>query len=137
MWTSRRRRGRPHFDRWEGGVHSFIQTISIAPLQVHFYSEALPTQHGYCAGVSRRSATGNCELRTCPRSIRGGWSGSRTHDPPVESYRLNQCAATSHNGYCKCYCMISNGKALNILYHIYSTMILQSIIYRTKHSSTR
>src|SRR6218665_1081014 len=35
---------------------SFIQTISIAPLQVHFYSEALPTRHGYCAGVSRRSA---------------------------------------------------------------------------------
>src|SRR6218665_3041461 len=38
-------------------THSFIQTIYIAPLQVHFYSEALPTQHGYCAGVSRRSAT--------------------------------------------------------------------------------
>jgi len=33
----------------------FIQTISIAPLQVRFYSEALPTQHGYCAGVSRQS----------------------------------------------------------------------------------
>src|SRR6218665_2296951 len=32
---------------------SFIQTISIASLQVHYYSEALPTQHGYCAGVSR------------------------------------------------------------------------------------
>src|SRR6218665_129992 len=31
---------------------SFIQTISIASLQVHFYSEVLPTQHGYCAGVS-------------------------------------------------------------------------------------
>src|SRR6218665_2789119 len=45
-------------------IHSFIQTISIAPLQVNFYSESLPTQHGYCAGVSRRSATGNCELRT-------------------------------------------------------------------------
>jgi len=28
-----------------------IQTISIAPLRVHFYSKALPTQHGYCAGV--------------------------------------------------------------------------------------
>src|SRR6218665_3073058 len=42
-------------------IHSYIQTISIAPLQVHFYSEALPTQHGYCAGVSRRSATGKCE----------------------------------------------------------------------------
>ena len=37
-------------------ILSFIQTISIAPLQVHYYSEALPTQHGYCAGVSRRSA---------------------------------------------------------------------------------
>src|SRR6218665_3389199 len=41
--------------------------------------------------------TGNCELRTCPRSLRGGYSESRTHDPPVESYRLNQCATTSHN----------------------------------------
>src|SRR6218665_964082 len=48
-------------------IHSFIQTISIAPLQVHFYSDALPTQHGYCAGGSRRSATSKvCELRTCP-----------------------------------------------------------------------
>ena len=56
-------------------MSSFIRTISIAPLQVHFYSEALPTQHGYCAGVSHRSATGNCELRTYPRSlhIRGGY----------------------------------------------------------------
>src|SRR6218665_951508 len=46
-------------------IHSFIQTISIAPLQVHYYSEVLPTQHGYCAGVPRRSATGNRKLRTC------------------------------------------------------------------------
>ena len=45
-----------------------IQAISIAPLQVRYYSEALPTQHGYCDGVSRRSAAGNCELRICPRS---------------------------------------------------------------------
>ena len=58
--------------RWSNLVHSFIQAISIAPLQVHFYSEALPTQHGYCAGVSRQSATGNCELRTCPWSLYGG-----------------------------------------------------------------
>jgi len=46
--------------------------ISIAPLQVLYYSEALQTQNGYCVGVSRRSATGNCEWRTCPRSLRGG-----------------------------------------------------------------
>ena len=49
----------------------FIQAISIAPLQVHYYSAALPTQHGYCVGASRRSAAGNCEWRTCPRSLRG------------------------------------------------------------------
>jgi len=30
------------------------------------------TQHGYCVRVSRRSATGHCEWRTCPRSLRGG-----------------------------------------------------------------
>src|SRR6218665_3574242 len=35
--------------------------------------------------------------RTCPRSLRDGQSGSRTHDPPVESNRLNQGANTSHN----------------------------------------
>ena len=39
----------------------FIQTISIVHLQVQYYSEALPTHHGYCVGVSRRNATGNCE----------------------------------------------------------------------------
>src|SRR6218665_2334123 len=44
-------------------------TIYIAPLQVRYYSEALLTQHGYCAGVSRQSATGNCELRTFPRFL--------------------------------------------------------------------
>jgi len=49
----------------------FIQAISIAPLKVHYYSEVLPTQHGYCVRVSRRSATGNCNWRTCPRSLRG------------------------------------------------------------------
>src|SRR6218665_3199322 len=43
-----------------------------------------------------RCDKGNCELRTCPRSLRDGYSGSRTHDPPVESYRLNQCAITYH-----------------------------------------
>ena len=29
----------------------FIQAISIAPVHVNIYSEALPTQHGYCAGI--------------------------------------------------------------------------------------
>jgi len=43
-------------------IHSFIQAISIAPLRVRNYPEAFSTHHGYCAGVSSRSATGNCEL---------------------------------------------------------------------------
>src|SRR6218665_3860228 len=66
--------------------------ISIAPLQVPYHSEMLPTNHGYCAGVSRQRATGNCELRTGPRSLGGGQSGIRTPDPPVEKLRLCQCA---------------------------------------------
>src|SRR6218665_1733059 len=36
-----------------GLIHSFILAISIAPLQVLYYSRL---QHGYCIGVSRRSA---------------------------------------------------------------------------------
>jgi len=42
-------------------IQSFSQAISVAHFQVHYYSEALPTQHGYCAEISHRSATGNCE----------------------------------------------------------------------------
>jgi len=33
--------------------YKFIQAIFVAALQVHYYSEALTTQHGYCVGVSR------------------------------------------------------------------------------------
>jgi len=38
-------------------THSLIQTSSIAPLQVHYYSEALPTQHGYCVGEFHAEAS--------------------------------------------------------------------------------
>jgi len=54
-------------------IHSgYFYSATVLPLQVLYYSEAFPTQHGYCARISRRSATGNCEWRTCPRSLRGG-----------------------------------------------------------------
>ena len=43
-------------------------------------------QHGYCIGVSRRSASGNCELRTYPRSLSGGQSGIRTRDPRQKGF---------------------------------------------------
>src|SRR6218665_795798 len=34
------------------------------------------------------NAAGNCELRTCPRSLRGGYSGIRTCDLPDERHRI-------------------------------------------------
>ena len=80
-------------------IHSFIQTISILSLQVLYYSEALPTQHGYCIGISRRSATGKYEWKTCPRSPCSGLSGSRTHDPSDERCWLYQSATMPHCPY--------------------------------------
>ena len=38
-------------------IHSFIHVTSIAPLQVHYYSEALPTQHGYCVEAPQATAS--------------------------------------------------------------------------------
>src|SRR6218665_4019595 len=41
-------------------IHSFIPAISIAPLQVLYYTQRRSRlQHGYCIGVSRRSAQAN------------------------------------------------------------------------------
>src|SRR6218665_270951 len=37
-------------------LHSFIQAMPLAPLQVRYYLEALPTQHGYCTGVTLYAA---------------------------------------------------------------------------------
>ena len=61
-------------------VYSFIRDISIAPLQVHYYSEALPTKALIL--LTHWSDTGNCEGSTCPRSLHGSWSEIRTYDPP-------------------------------------------------------
>src|SRR6218665_1960482 len=76
-------------------VHSFIPAISIAPLQVLSTQRRSRLQHGYCIGVSRRSAQA-----TAGKGLAQGPSmaleRSRTHDPTVESYRLNQDATLSH-----------------------------------------
>ena len=50
-------------------IHSFNQVISIAPLQSATSQKR--SRHSIRA-VSRRSATDNSELRTCPRSIAWG-----------------------------------------------------------------
>jgi len=54
-------------------THSFIHSFYFySTSSVYYYSEMLLIQHGYCVGFTRWSATGNCEWRTCPRSLRGG-----------------------------------------------------------------
>ena|SRR6218665_3179585 len=78
-------------------VHSFIPAISIAPLQVLYYSEALPTtglQHGYCIGVSRRSA----QAAVGKGLTQGPYVAERAGVEPT-TLRLkviNQGATTSH-----------------------------------------
>ena len=77
-------------------IHSFIH--SFWPfLQRPFTSSTTQRrsrlQHGHCIGVSRRRAQATVGKGL---SLHGGQSGSRTHDPPVESYRLNQGATMSH-----------------------------------------
>src|SRR6218665_1899785 len=52
-------------------IHSFLPDISVAPLQVHYYSllrGAPDYSIDTVAELTRRSATGNCELRTCQGS---------------------------------------------------------------------
>jgi len=53
-------------------IHSFIPAISIAPLQVLYYSEVLPTTARILYRSFTPKRTGNCMYRTCPRSLRGG-----------------------------------------------------------------
>ena len=76
----------------------------------HFYSapsNPLPLdqrrsrlQHGYCIGVSRRSAQAAAgkELAQGPYVT----ARSQTHDSPVESNRLNQSAIMSHDVMAPC-----------------------------------
>src|SRR6218665_2779023 len=75
-------------------IHSFILAISIAPLQVLYRSEALPTTARILYRSCTPTRTGNSRYRTCPRSlpVLDGRRGSLTHDPPVVSNHLNQCA---------------------------------------------
>jgi len=57
------------YDLYIPNMHEVVE-IHLLIHSDHFYSVSsspfllisAPTQHGYCAWVSRRSATGNCEL---------------------------------------------------------------------------
>src|SRR6218665_830463 len=77
--------------------HSFTLTISIAPLQVLYYSEALPTTARilYRSFTLKRTAAVGKGLAQGPYVAAG--AGVEPMTLSVESYRLNQCATTSHN----------------------------------------
>jgi len=77
-------------------VHSF-RDISIAPLQVHYYLEALLTTALTVSELTRWSATGNYECRICPRSLPGGQSGIRTCDPLPASHRTHHVLRSGLN----------------------------------------
>ena len=53
--------------------------------------------------LTRRSTTGNSEWRTFPRSLCGGKSGIRAHDPSDERRQIYQWATMSHRyGWLAC-----------------------------------
>ena len=81
-------------------VSHFIQGISVAPLQVQYYSEAHPTQHRYCVGVSKATqATASEGLAQGPYvAARPGFEpetlrtkGAESTKEPPSLYVLQQC----------------------------------------------
>ena len=96
-------------------IRSFIKAISIAPLQVHYNSEALTTQRGYCVEVSRRSATGNCEWRTCPGSLRDRLEqnsnprpfGRKTTNLPMSHHAPRQVSCVKYESFGEIWCLVS------------------------------
>ena len=54
-------------------THSFILAISMAPLQVLYFSEALSTTARILYRSFTPKRTANWRERTCPRSLRGGF----------------------------------------------------------------
>src|SRR6218665_985455 len=75
-------------------IHSFIQAIFCSASSSPLLLRGAPDK----ARILYRSFTpGNCERRTCPRSLRGGQSGIRTHDPSDERRRSTNEPPCSHN----------------------------------------
>src|SRR6218665_596901 len=68
-------------------IHSFILAISVAPLQVLYYSEALPTTARIRIGVSRQSAQAGAHQAYSKQAVS---SRSATH-LAAEGMRCNDC----------------------------------------------
>src|SRR6218665_1790088 len=80
-------------------IHPFIQAISIAPLKVLYCSEALPTQHGYCLGISRLSATGNFVIKL-PRALKCTGGLERESNLCLFGQRASPLPKPRHAPYC-------------------------------------
>ena len=72
-------------------IHSrYFHSASSSPLLLRgapYYSTDTASE------ITRRSATGNCEWRTCPRSLHGGWSGiwMKAQNLPRSHHALQNC----------------------------------------------
>src|SRR6218665_1382936 len=82
-------------------IYSFIQAISIASLQVHYYSEALPTQHVHCAGISHRSAKGTVSEELAQDPYLAARAGVKPMTLRTKSVDSTKAPPTPHN-YSEC-----------------------------------
>ena len=83
-------------------LHSFILDISISPL--HSSSSLLlrgapDYSIDTVSEATRWSASGNYKWKTCPRSLHGGLSLTRTCDLPDARHRTYHWATTPHECY--------------------------------------
>ena len=85
---------------------SFIPDILIAPSSSPPLLRGAP-DYGIdtVLELTHRSATGNCEWRTCPRSLHGGYSGIRTRDLPDARHRTYWWTTMPHR---LCYSVLVN-----------------------------
>src|SRR6218665_2752568 len=81
-------------------IRSFVQTISIAPIQVHLYSEALPTQHGYCVGVYTLKRYGQLQVKDLPKVPT--WRLERESNPRPSDLKSSSQPRRHHVPHCCC-----------------------------------
>ena len=77
-------------------IRSFISYISIGLFSPLLFRSAPDYSIDIVSELTHWSATGNCEWRTCPKFLHGGWSGIRTCDPLDARHRAYHSATMPH-----------------------------------------
>jgi len=79
-------------------IHSFIQAISVVPLQVHYYLEVLPTQHRHCVGVNTPKCHRQLRVTDLPKEVelvtlwtKGDESTNETPHPTIIYMMPSRC----------------------------------------------